>query len=100
MMSPKNYSEDQIIDVIKKILDTRQDIKTNASLQTKIIYQTLKNKSFKRSLAALQEIPVDPEINEKTADYILERIIKMLAVITRVIDNIALPHSGPFKTLS
>ena len=91
MMSQKNYSEDQIIDVIKKILDTRPDIKKDAYLQAKIIYLTMKNKSVKRTIAALQEMPEGPEISDDTANYMLNKIIKLLAVITRVIDNIALP---------
>ncbi|HEB31789.1 MAG TPA: hypothetical protein ENI15_13095 [Spirochaetes bacterium] len=89
MMSPKNYSEDQIIDVIKKILNTRQDIKTDAVLLAKIIDHTLKNRSVKRTITALQGMPAGPEINDNTADYMLKKIIKLLAVITRVIDNFA-----------
>jgi hypothetical protein len=91
MMSPKNYSEEQIIDVVKKILDTRPDIKNNAYMQAKIINHILKNKSVKRTISALQEFPTDSELNDNAVNHMLNKIIKLLAVITRVIDNIALP---------
>ena len=97
MMSPKNYSEDQIIDVIKRILNTRQDIKTDASLQAKIIDHILKNRSVKHTLTVMQEISAGPEINDNAANYLLKKIIKLLAVITRVIDNFAVSSPAVSK---
>jgi hypothetical protein len=96
-MSQKNYSEDQIIDVIIKILDTRQDIKKDVSLTANLIDHTLKNKSVQRTIAALQDMPEEPEIDESTADYMLERIINLLAVITEVIDKFALSRPTVLK---
>ena len=93
MMSQKNYSEDKIIDVIIKILDTRQDIKKNSLLMKNIIDQTLKNKTVRSAIAALREMPEGPELDDNTANYMLRKIINMLAVITKVIDNFAV--AGP-----
>ena len=96
-MSQKNYSEDQIIDVIIKILDTRQDIKKDVFLTANLIDHTLKNKTVQRTITALQDIPEELQIDDITADYMLERIIKLLAVITEVIDNFTLYRPAVLK---
>jgi hypothetical protein len=96
-MSQKNYSEDQIIDVIKKILDTRLEIKKDDSLMAYIIDHTMKNRAVRHTISVLRDMPESPAIDGHTSDYMLQKIIKLLAIITEVIDNYALSKPASLK---
>lgn len=90
MMSQKSYSKKQVIDIIEKVLENRNDIDLDKNFLYDLANYTLKS-AFELDIIA-DSPPVSPanETNGKINDTQLTEIIKMLAIINKLIDILSL----------
>ncbi len=94
MMSQKSYSEKQVIDIIERVLENRNDIDLNENFLYNLTNYTMKNASELDIIVDRPPISPANKTNDKINNTQLSEIIKMLAIINKPIDLLSLNREG------
>jgi len=94
MMSQKSYSEKQVIDIIERVLENRNDIDLDENFLYNLANYTLKSASELDIIVDRPPISPANETNDKINNTQLSEIIKMLAIINKLIDLLSLNREG------